>query len=102
MCLPYFLPDAQLTLLVTNKEYTDYISPVPEIPNLPNTPVCKLFDSDGTCEHCKKSFGNLKMQHWKIVKDRTEGTGNSEIKPAKLEYIDIDESHRGWTVIVNE
>ena len=42
------------------------------------------------------------MQHWKIVKDRTEGTGNSEIKPAKLEYIDIDESHRGWTVIVNE
>jgi len=102
MRLPYFLPDAQLTLLVTNKEYTDFISPVPEIPDLPNTPVCKLFDSDGTCEHCKKSFGNLKMQHWKIVKDRTEGTGNSEIKPAKLEYIDKDESHRGWTVIVNE
>jgi len=26
----------------------------------------------------------------------------SLIKPAKLEFTDIDEDHRGWTVVVNE
>ena len=105
MCLPYFLPDAQLALLVTNKEYTDYISPDPRTPKLPNTPVCKLFDSDGVCEHCNKPFGNIELQNWKIVKDddkKSENVGNSEIKPAKLEFIDTDEEHRGWTVVVNE
>jgi len=105
MCLPSFLPNAQVILLVTNKEYTDYISPVEKIPNLPNTPVCKLLDSDGICEHCKKPFGNIKLQNWKIVKDddeTSENVGNSEIKPAKLVFIDTDEDHRGWMVITNE
>ena len=105
MCLPNFLPDAQLALLVTNKEYTDFISPDPDTPTLPNTPVCKLFDSNGTCEHCKKPFGNIKVQHWKIIKDgneKSDNVGNSEIKSAKLEYVDTDETHRGWMVATNE
>ena len=105
MRLPFFLPDAQLALLATNKEYTDYISPVPEIPDLPNTPVCKLFDSDGTCEHCKKPFGNIKVQHFKILKDddlNSKNVGNSTIVPAHLAFIDRDESHRGWAVVANE
>ena len=69
------------------------------------TPVCKLFDSDGACDHCKKPFGNIGVQHWKIVKEmdnKSENVGNSEIKPAKLEFIDLDESHRGWAVVTNE
>ena len=105
MRLPFFLPDAQLALLATNKEYTDYISPVPEIPKLPNTPVCKLFDSDGTCEHCDKPFGNIKVQHFKILKDddlNSKNVGNSTIVPAHLAFIDRDESHRGWAVVANE
>tara|TARA_Y100001936_G_C16089761_1_gene684991 strand:+ start:1021 stop:3324 length:2304 start_codon:yes stop_codon:yes gene_type:complete len=103
MRLPYFLPDAQLTLLVTNKEYTDYISPDPRTPNLPKTPICQLFTLEGTCDHCKKSFGNLEIQHSKIIKEISgENVGNSEIKPAKLEFIDIDEDHTGWAVVENE
>jgi hypothetical protein len=105
MCLPFFLPDAQLVLLVTNKEYTDYIAPVERTPNLPNMPVCKLLDSDGMCKHCNKPFGNIKLQNWKIVKDDDEtsvNVGNSEIKSAKLDFVDTDEDHRGWRVITNE
>jgi hypothetical protein len=105
MCLPYFLPDAQLALLVTNKEYTDNISPNPDDRKQPNTPVCKLLDSDGVCEHCDKPFGNIKLQNWRIVKDgdeKSENVGNSEIKPAKLEFIDTDEDHKGWAVVENE
>ena len=105
MCLPFFLPDAQLVLLVTNKEYTDYIAPVERTPDLPNMPVCKLLDSDGICEHCNKPFGNIKLQNWKIVKDDDEtsvNVGNSEIKSAKLDFVDTDEDHRGWRVITNE
>ena len=33
---------------------------------------------------------------------KSKNVGNSEIKPAKLEFTDIDEDHRGWTVVANE
>ena len=103
MCLPDFLPDAQLTLLVTNKEYTDFMAPDPDNLKMPNTPVCKLFDSKGTCGCCGKPFGNIKVQHFKIKKDRKgDNVGNSAIVPAKLELIDHGDNQKGWAVVANE
>ena len=103
MCLPDFLPDAQLTLLVTNKEYTDFMAPDPDNLKMPNTPVCKLFDSKGTCGCCGKPFGNIKVQHFKIKKDRKgDNVGNSAIVPAKLELIDHGDNQKGWAVVPNE
>lgn len=94
VCLPDFLPQVQLTLLVTNKEYTDNISPDPDFPNLPNTPVCKLLEE------------KIKVQHFKIQKDKdlkSKNVGNSTILPGKLEYVDDSENGReGWVVIADE
>lgn len=91
MCLPNFLPNAQLTLLVTNKEYTDNISPDPDFPNLPNTPVCKLLEK------------KIKLQHFKIQKDKdhqSPNLGNSTILPGKLEYAnDPEKGREGWMVV---
>lgn len=91
--LPDFLPDAQLALLATNKEYTDFISPDLDYPNMPNTPVCKLFEE------------KIKVQHFKIQKDKdpkSKNVGNSTILPAKLEFQDGEEKTRGWMLVVNE
>lgn len=94
VCLPDFLPNAQLTLLVTNKEYTDNISPDPDFPDLPSTPVCKLFEE------------KIKVQHFKIQKDKdlkSENVGNSTIIPGKLAYVDDPEKGRlGWMVVAVE
>lgn len=94
VCLPDFLPNVQLTLLVTNKEYTDYISPDPDFPNLPNTPVCKLLEK------------KINVQHFKIQKDKdlkSKNVGNSIILPGKLAFADDPEKNRqGWMVIVDE
>jgi len=92
-CLPDFLPDAQLALLATNKEYTDYISPDPDYPDMPNTPVCKLFEE------------KIKVQHFKIQKDKdseSENVGNSSILLGKLVFQDGEEEKRGWMVVANE
>ena len=94
ICLPDFLPNAQLTLLVTNKEYTDNISPDPDYPDLPNTPVCKLFED------------KIKVQHFKIQKDKdlkSENVGNSAILPGKLVHVDdLENGRQGWMVVVDE
>ena len=92
-CLPDFLPDAQLTLLATNKEYTDYISPDPDYPKMPNTPVCKLFEE------------KINVQHFKIQKDKnpdSENVGNSSIMLGKLVFQDGTEEKRGWMVVADE
>ncbi|RZD45668.1 MAG: hypothetical protein CXT78_04980 [Thaumarchaeota archaeon] len=91
-CLPDFLPNAQLVLLVTNKEYTDYISPDKDFPEMPKTPVCKLFE------------GKIDVQHFKIEKEmdrENENVGNSTIVPAKLEY-NSEKDREGWMVVVDE
>lgn len=92
--LPEFLPNAQLTLLVTNKEYTDPISPDPDFPDLPSTPVCKLLE------------GKIKIQHFKIQKNKdpkSPDVGNSKILPGKLEYANDPKMGReGWMVIIDE
>lgn len=94
VCLPDFLPNVQLTLLVTNKEYTDFISPDPDFPNLPNTPVCKLLEE------------KINVQHFKIQKDKdlkSKNVGNSIILPGKLTYTDDPEKNRqGWMVVADE
>jgi len=91
-CLPDFLPDAQLALLATNKEYTDFISPDKDFPDMPNTPVCKLFEE------------KIAVQHFKIEKEKdpnNENVGNSTIVPAKLVHND-ETDREGWMVVVNE
>ena len=91
-CLPDFLPDAQLILLATNKEYTDFISPDPDYPGMDTSPVCKLFEE------------KVKVQHFKIQKEKdaeNENVGNSTILPAELKFQDGEEQ-RGWMVIANE
>ena len=91
--LPDFLPDAQLALLATNKEYTDFISPDPDYPDMPNTPVCELFEK------------KIKVQHFKIQKDKdpkSKNVGNSTILPAKLVFQDGEEKTRGWMLVVDE
>jgi len=91
-CLPDFLPDAQLALLATNKEYTDFISPDKDFPDMPNTPVCKLFEE------------KITVQHFKIEKEKdpnNENVGNSTIVPAKLVHND-ETDREGWMVVVNE
>ena len=91
-CLPDFLPDAQLILLATNKEYTDFISPDPDYPDMDSRPVCKLFEE------------KVKVQHFKIQKEKdpeNENVGNSTILPAELKFQDHEEQ-RGWMVIANE
>ena len=94
ICLPDFLPNVQLTLLVTNKEYTDNISPDPDFPNLPSTPICKLLQE------------KIKVQHFKIQKERdlkNKNIGNSTILPGKLEYADDPEKGiQGWMVIADD
>ena len=94
VCLPEFLPNVQLTLLVTNKEYTDYISPDPDFPNLPNTPVCKLLEE------------KINVQHFKIQKDKdlkSANVGNSVILPGKLTFTDDPEKNiKGWMVVADE
>ena len=92
-CLPDFLPDAQLTLLATNKEYTDFISPDPDYPKMPNTPVCVLFKE------------KIEVQHFKIQKEKdaeNENVGNSTILPAELKFQDGKDEQKGWMVVANE
>ena len=94
VCLPEFLPNVQLTLLVTNKEYTDNISPDADYPDLPNTPVCKLLEE------------KINVEHFKIQKDKdlkSKNVGNSRILPGKLKYVDDSEKDRqGWMVVIDE
>ncbi|MBT5170895.1 MAG: AAA family ATPase [Candidatus Nitrosopelagicus sp.] len=92
-CLPDFLPDAQLALLATNKEYTDFISPDPDYPDMPNTPVCKLFEE------------KINVQHFKIQKEKdskNNNVGNSTILPAKLQFQDGKEETKGWMLVADE
>jgi hypothetical protein len=64
---------------------------------MPNTPVCKLFEE------------KLKVQHFKIQKDKdpeSENVGNSTIVPGKLEYVKETlgkgEEREGWMVVADE
>lgn len=80
--LPEYMPEEQLTLLVTDKEYTAYLPPDPDYPDLPNTPFGKLL------------LDRIPLKHWKITKAKSgENTGNSNIKPAELV-----EGNQGWAV----
>ena len=92
--LPEFLPNAQITLLVTNKEYTDYISPDDDFKNLPKTPVCELFKE------------KIDVQHFKIQKEKdphNPNVGNSQILPGKLTFVDESNKNReGWMVVADE
>lgn len=82
--LPSFLPDEQLTLLVTDTEYAADLPPDPDYPNLPKTPVGKLLEE------------RIALKHFKIQKEKTgKNTGNSTIKPAKLVFND---EKQGWMV----
>jgi len=90
--LPDFLPDAQVIMLVTSKEYTDFISPDPDYPNIPKTPVCELFQK------------KINVQHYRISKEKDEtnlNVGNSKIEKGKLIFNDAV-NHEGYMVISDE
>ena len=85
--LPDYLPGEQLSLLVTDTEYTAYIPPDddhPEIP--PETTIPKIFEE------------KIKLTHWKIQKEKTgKNVGNSTLKSAKLVF---DKQKKGWKLDV--
>lgn len=73
--LPGYLPDEQLTLLVTDTEYTARIPPDVDYPDIPVTPVAELLEK------------NIGLKHFKINKERSgPNTGNSSIAPAELKH----------------
>ena len=91
--LPEFLPEAQITLLVTSKEYTDYISPDADYLELPKTPVCELFKE------------KIDVQHFKIQKEKdpeNPNVGNSRIMPGKLVFVNESIDRQGWMVAIDE
>lgn len=82
--LPDFLPDEQLTLLVTDTEYAADLPPDPDYPKLPKTPVGKLLEQ------------KIALKHFKIQKEKSGlNKGNSTIKPAKLVF---NNEKLGWMV----
>ena len=90
--LPDFLPDAQVIMLVTSKEYTDFISPDPDYPDIPKAPVCELFQK------------KINVQHYRISKEKDEtnlNVGNSKIQKGKLIFNDAV-NHEGYMVISDE
>ena len=90
--LPDFLPDAQVIMLVTSKEYTDFISPDPDYPDVPKTPVCELFRE------------KIHVQHYRISKEKDNtnlNVGNSKIQKGKVVFND-ESNHEGFMVISDE
>ena len=85
--LPDYLPGEQLSLLVTDTEYTAYIPPDDDYPEIPaETTIPKIFEE------------KIKLKHWKIQKEKTgDNTGNSTIKSAKLVF---DKEKKGWKLDV--
>lgn len=82
--LPEYLPDEQLTLLVTDTEYVAPLPLDPEHPDIPHSSVASLLE------------GKIPLKHFKILKERKgKNTGNSSILPAKLEH---NESKKSWVV----
>lgn len=85
--LPEYLPDEQLTLLVTDTEYTANLPPDTEHPNIPDTPVAKLLDT------------KIGLKHFMIKKDKDgPNTGNSNILPAELKF---DKDRKAWLLSVD-
>ena len=84
MRLPEYLPDEQLTLLVTDTEYVANLPVDSDYPNIPLTCVAKLLDD------------KISLKHFKIKKEQKgENTGNSCFLQAKLKF---DETSKRWMV----
>ena len=82
--LPKYLPNEQLTLLVTDTEYTAKLPLDPDYPDMSTLPFGKILEDEITLKHLKIS----KMKSG-------ENIGNSTIKPAKLIY---DDDKQGYVV----
>ena len=82
--IPDYLPEEQLTLLVTDTEYVAVLPPDPDHPDMPMTSVAQLLN---------KKIG---LKHFKINKTRSgANSGNSVVLPAKLE---LDKIRKTWMV----
>ena len=84
--LAKYLPEEQLTLLVTDSEYTANINPDKDCAGIPIAPFGKLLSD------------TIPVKHFKIMKDKSrssENVGNSTIVPAKLVK---DESTQIWEI----
>lgn len=86
--LPDHLPNEQLTLLVTDTEYTGNLPLDPDYPELTTTPFGKLLSD------------KIPLKHFKIYKEKNgKNVGNSTIKSAKLVY---DEDKKGYMVVISD
>ena len=84
MHLPEYLPDEQLTLLVTDTEYVAIIPPDKTCPEISVTSVAKLLEE------------KIHLKHFKIKKEENgANTGNSSIVEAELKF---DEERKMWMV----
>ena len=82
--LPKYFPNEQLTLLVTDTEYTAKLPLDPDYPDMSTLPFGKILEDEIT------------LKHLKISKIKSgENNGNSTIKPAKLIY---DDDKQGYVV----
>ena len=84
--LAKYLPKEQLTLLVTDSEYTANINPDKDCAEIPIAPFGKLLSD------------TIPVKHFKIIKDKSESSknvGNSTIVSAKLAK---DESTGIWGI----
>jgi len=85
--LPEYLPEEQLSLLVTDTEYAAPLPLDPEHPDMPQTPVAKLLEE------------KIRLKHFKIKKETAgPNKGNSQILPARLEF---DQDRQSWVVNVD-
>jgi len=82
--LPDYLPDEQLTLLVTDTEYVASLPPDVAYPNMPQTSVAKLLEN------------KIGLKHFKITKETSgSNVGNSRINLAKLK---LEKESKTWVV----
>ena len=82
--LPKYFPNEQLTLLVTDTEYTAKLPLDSDYPDMSTLPFGKILEDEIT------------LKHLKISKIKSgENNGNSTIKPAKLIY---DDDKQGYVV----
>ena len=81
-----YLPNEQLTLLVTDSEYVTNLTPDDDDPDIPTKPFGKLLSD------------TVALKHFRIKKERSKSNpniGNSKILRADLVF---DESRKTWVI----